>query len=126
MKPTRSLSECSRLSEYTRLYPIESGTSSKVPVVSGIPQGTVLGPSSSYINDLPLPVTSKVRFFADDCLLYRTITYQQDHTTLQTDLSELEDWANKWGIHYVLHDEGCTDQFFRPILGLQGVVFLER
>ena len=81
---------------------VEGDTSSKVPVESGVHQDTVLGPLLflCHINDLPLSVTSKVRLFADDCLLYRTITSQQDHIDLQKDLTELENWANKWGIRF--------------------------
>ena len=81
---------------------IEGATSSKVPVESRVPQGTVLGPLHflCHINDLPLSVTSKVRLFADDCLLYMTITSQQDHIALQKVLSELERWANKWGMRF--------------------------
>ena len=55
---------------------------------------------SHTVNDLPLSVSSKIRLFADDCLLYRTITSQQDHNTLQNDLSELEKWANKWAMRF--------------------------
>ena len=41
------------------------------PVLSGVPQGTVLGPLlfSLYINDISSDIESEIRLFADDCLL---------------------------------------------------------
>ena len=80
---------------------IEGETSSNVPVESRVPQDTVFGPLLflCHIND------SKVRLFADDCLLYKTITSQQGHIALQKDLSELERWANKWGMRF--HAKKC-------------------
>ena len=77
-------------------------SSSKVTVDSGVPQGTVLGPLLvlCHINDLPLSLSSQVRLFADDCLLYRKITSQKDHTILQNDLLELEKWATEWGMRF--------------------------
>ena len=44
-------------------------------VLSGFPQGSVIGPSLFliYINDLPLSLNSTCHLFADDCLLYREI-----------------------------------------------------
>ena len=41
------------------------------PVVSGVPQGTVLGPLlfSLHINDITSDIESEIRLFADDCVL---------------------------------------------------------
>ena len=79
------------------------GISSKTTTVdSGVPQGTVLGPLLflCHINDLPAAVSSQVRLFADDCLLYREINTFQDHITLQQDLHNLEEWAKTWGMRF--------------------------
>ena len=45
------------------------------PVLSGVLQGTVLGPLlfSLYINDIPSDIESEIRLFADDCVCYREI-----------------------------------------------------
>ena len=45
------------------------------PVLSGVPQGTVLGPLlfSLYINDISSDIESEIRLFADDCVCYHEI-----------------------------------------------------
>ena len=62
-----------------------------VTVDSGVPQGTVLGPILFLLhtNDLPSVISSKVRLFADDCLVYREIKSRQDQNDLQKDLNSL-------------------------------------
>jgi len=72
------------------------------PVLSGVPQGTVLGPLLFliYINDLPDCITSRVRLFADDCLMHREIHNPEDQLALQKDLDILEQRANKWGMQF--------------------------
>ena len=54
---------------------VEGEHSKSVNVESGVPQETVVGPLLflCHINDLPDSVTSNLRLFADDSLLYRTI-----------------------------------------------------
>ena len=81
---------------------VEGEHSESAPVESGVPQGTVLGPLMflCHINDLPDTVKSQVRLFAEDCLLYRQIKSQTDHSILQNDLIELEKWAAKWGMRF--------------------------
>jgi len=60
------------LAERTQQVVINGSASIPIQVTSGVPQGTVLGPLFFllYINDLPNNLTSDVRLFADDCLLY--------------------------------------------------------
>lgn len=67
-----------------------------------MPQGTVLGPLLFliHINDLPDCVTSEVRLFADDCLLYHEVRTVNDQLALQRDLLCLEEWASDWGMKF--------------------------
>ena len=71
-------------------------------VKSGVPQGTVLGPLLFlvFINDLPHNIHSEVRLFADDCVIYREIKNELDHTQLQDDLHTLVKWQDTWQLHF--------------------------
>ena len=73
--------------------------SSWVPVASGVPQGSVLGPLLFllYVNDISLVVTnSTVKFFADDVTIYKEIACPADVHLLQLDLSKVVQWAKTW------------------------------
>ncbi len=71
-------------------------------VMSGVPQGMVLGPLLflTYINDLPEAVSSQTRLFADDALVYREISCPEDAQVLQNDLNALQQWEAKWLMHF--------------------------
>ena len=73
-------------------------------MVSGVPEGTVLGPLLFllHINDVPSVVSSKVRLLADDCLIYRNIKNKEDQIVLQKDINLLENWGNTWGMRLTL------------------------
>ena len=55
-----------------------------------------------HINDLPSVVDPQtaVRLFADDCLVYRSITSNSDHRQLQLDLQALSHWGECWGMKF--------------------------
>ena len=87
-------------------YVIVDGSISKAcKVLSGVPQGTVLGPLFFliYINDIQdhLSPGTSIRLFADDSLLYRTISSIHDTIILQNDLNQLQKWEkdNKMEFH---------------------------
>ena len=81
---------------------VNNDESPPAPVISGIPQGSVLGPLLFviYINDLPDNVNSFVYLFADDTKLMRKIKSDEDAKALQRDLNELEEWSNKWLLRF--------------------------
>ena len=73
-------------------------------VLSGVPQGSVLGPLLFliYINDLVDAVKgSKVSSFADDTKISRTIEYEEDVSSLQIDLDKIITWSieNNMDLH---------------------------
>ena len=72
------------------------------PVLSGVPQGTVLGPLlfSLYINDISSDIESEIRLFANDCVCYREIKDEKDTMKLQRDIDRLCSWARKWGMRF--------------------------
>ena len=81
---------------------LEGVMSDQVPVSSGVPQGSVLGPILflAYINDLPQYVKSKVRLFADDTVIYLAIKSSVDCIQLQQDLLSLENWESDWKMEF--------------------------
>ena len=71
------------------------------PVISGVPQGSVIAPILFLIciNDLPNNLKSTVRLFADDTIIYMTISNGTDATALQQDLDKLAKWEETFRRH---------------------------
>ena len=82
------------LSGRTQKVVINGVSSDPAPVLSGVPQGSLLGTILFliFINDLPDNINSTVRRFADDCVLYRNIRKSEDQQILQDDLNKLAQW----------------------------------
>ena len=70
-------------------------------VDSGVPQGSVLGPTCFmiYINDINMAVntiTGIISKFADDTKVGRVVEEDKDREGLQRDLDNLMDWSVEW------------------------------
>ena len=87
---------CGRLQRVTVL----GATSEPIPVLSGVPQGSILGPLLFliYVNDLPASVSqgTSMGMFADDTKCFRSIQSFQDGETLQSDMNTITRWCHDW------------------------------
>ena len=81
---------------------IEGQVSSPLPVTSGVPQGSIIGPLLFvlYINDICDVCTSFMKLYADDAKLYRNIKSRQDVLSLQNDLNALFLWSKIWRMNF--------------------------
>ena len=67
-------------------------------VLSGIPQGSVIGPILFviFINDMPSEVKHNFcKLFAEDCKLYGNVKVGEENS-VQLDLTNLVDWSKRW------------------------------
>ena len=90
------------LSGRTQQVVLEGKASDPVPVFTGVPQGSVLGPIMFliFINDLSDYIRSSVCLFADDFVLYMNICSIQDCFILQEDFTSLGQWKADWQMKF--------------------------
>ena len=95
------------LEDRSQIVKVNGTASTSETVISGIPQGSVLGPILFviYINDLPDELQSHVYLFADDTKIFRCIKSKEDSLTVQTDIQALESWSEKWLLKF--HPDKC-------------------
>ena len=79
---------------------VNGASSRQVPVTSGVPQGSVLGPLlfSIYINsitEVSLSSQSSRVLYADDALLYTPISHPDDFLAVQSDINAIKAWSDE-------------------------------
>ena len=82
---------------------IDGVKSGLLPVTSGVPQGSILGPLFFlvYVNDLPdYVIHSKLLLFADDAKCLKRIACSEDIARLQEDLDSLNNWSLQWKLKF--------------------------
>ena len=83
---------------------VDGRVSSLTPVVSGVPQGTVLGPILFlvHIRDIANSLSdgTSATSFADDTRVKRGINSLEDCDILQADLQTIYDWARHVNMHF--------------------------
>jgi hypothetical protein len=87
------------LSGRTQQVKVGEAVSGKAKVISGIPQGSILGPIlfTIFINDLPDSLISTCKIFADDTKIYDKAS---NNVNIQRDIYKLQEWCDLWNLYF--------------------------
>ena len=98
-------------------------------VLSGIPQGSVLGPILFvvYINDIDRNINNVILKFADDTKLFAVVKDSVYIESLRSDLKRLYEWSNNWLMlfntdkckYFQQYHKQCTFQHTRQLFRVQ-------
>ena len=103
------------LSARSQRVSINRCTSDLLPVLSGVPQGSILGPILFliFVNDIPNTIeNSQLYMFADDTKCHRSVSSTSDCYSLQNDLQQLSKWSQDWSMFF--NDNKCVLLRFSP------------
>ena len=114
------------LCDRTQQVVLPNGTSTLRSVISGVPEGSVLGPILFliYINDIVNLFSNSdvsTKLFAND-INYLELTSEADYSTLQKSINKIFDWSKTWQLklandkcqhnHISLSTAACRNAYF--------------
>ena len=85
------------LNQRVQCVSVNNNVSSHLLVLSGIPQGCILGPLLFLIFVNDIPDSADLLLFADDTKCFH---HSSDCDSLQCDLNNLSAWSNLWNLHF--------------------------
>ena len=93
----------SYLSNRRQRVVLDGESSALLPVTSGVPQGSILGPLlfiiyMNSISQVPLSPGTKLLLYADDIVMYRPVNSQSDVSSLQNDVNSIHRWTVEHGL----------------------------
>ena len=90
------------LSDRSQYVSVNGHCSESVPVTSGVPQGSVLGPTLFiyFINDLPLVTNLPMNIFADDTKAFNKAESREDQLKMQEAIDAMVQWTKIWLLEF--------------------------